>query len=162
MNRAYLKQGEQIVEQPVETLQIGDVVVVRPGDRLPVDGEIVRGSSAIDQAAITGESVPVAKGEGDAVFAGSINQENAVDVRITRLAQDNTLSRIMQLVAEAQAQQSPTQQFTQRFTAWFVPAVLIFVGLVIVAPLPLAGCRLQESFSIVRCCRWSLLRLARW
>jgi Cd2+/Zn2+-exporting ATPase len=144
--QAYLKQGEQIVEQPVEMLKIGDVVVVRPGDRLPVDGEIVRGSSAIDQAAITGESVPVAKGTGDAVFAGSINQESALDVRVTKLAQDNTLSRIMQLVAEAQAQQSPTQQFTQRFTAWFVPAVLILVGLVIVAP-PLTGWMpLQESF----------------
>ncbi|MFZ1771496.1 MAG: heavy metal translocating P-type ATPase, partial [Caldilinea sp.] len=144
--QAYLKQGEQIVEQPVETLQIGDVVVVGAGDRRPGDGEIVRGSSAIDQAAITGESVPVAKGEGDAVFAGSINQENALDVRVTRLAQDNTLSRIMQLVAEAQAQQSPTQQFTQRFTAWFVPAVLIFVGLVIVAPPLIGWMPLQESF----------------
>jgi Cd2+/Zn2+-exporting ATPase len=144
--QAYLKQGEQIVEQPVEMLKIGDVVVVRPGDRLPVDGEIVRGSSAIDQAAITGESVPVAKGTGDAVFAGSINQESALDVRVTKLAQDNTLSRIMQLVAEAQAQQSPTQQFTQRFTAWFVPAVLILVGLVIVAPPLIGWMPLQESF----------------
>jgi Cd2+/Zn2+-exporting ATPase len=106
----------------------------------------VRGSSAIDQAAITGESVPVAKGTGDAVFAGSINQESALDVRVTKLAQDNTLSRIMQLVAEAQAQQSPTQQFTQRFTAWFVPAVLILVGLVIVAPPLIGWMPLQESF----------------
>jgi Cd2+/Zn2+-exporting ATPase len=143
---AYVKVGDQIVAQPVETLAIGDVVVVRPGDRIPVDGDIIRGASAVNQAPITGESIPVAKAEGDAVFAGSINEENALDIGVTQLAQDNTLNRIMRLVAEAQEQQSPTQQFTQRFTAWFVPAVLIFVGLVIVVP-PLAGWMpLAESF----------------
>ena len=114
---ARVKQGDQIVERPVEVLQVGETVVVRPGDRIPVDGEIVRGASAIDQAAITGGSVPVAKSEGDVVFAGSINQENALDIRVTKLARDNTLSRIMRLVAEAQEQQSPTQQITQQFTA---------------------------------------------
>lgn len=143
---AHVKQGDQIVERPVETLQVGEIVVVRPGDRIPVDGEIVRGASAIDQAAITGESVPVAKGEGEAVFAGSINQENALDIRVTKLAQDNTLSRIMRLVAEAQEQQSPTQQLTQRFTAWFVPTVLILVGLVIVVPPLIGWMPLQDSF----------------
>ena len=144
--QAFVKRGDQIVERPVETLAIDEVVVVRPGDRIPVDGEIVRGASAIDQAAITGESIPVVKGEGEGVFAGSINTENALDIRVTKVAQDNTLSRIMRMVAEAQEQQSPTQQVTQRFTAWFVPAVLILVGLVIVAP-PLAGWMpLEESF----------------
>lgn len=144
--QAFVKQGDQIVERPVETLAIDEVVVVRPGDRIPVDGEIVRGASAIDQAAITGESIPVVKGEGEDVFAGSINTENALDIRVTKVAQDNTLSRIMRMVAEAQEQQSPTQQVTQRFTAWFVPAVLILVGLVIVVP-PLAGWMpLEESF----------------
>lgn len=144
--QAYVKRGDQIIEQPVETLAIDEVVVVRPGDRIPVDGEIVRGTSAIDQAAITGESMPIAKGAGDAVFAGSINTENALHIRVTQVAQDNTLSRIMRLVAEAQEQQSPTQQFTQRFTAWFVPAVLIFVGLVIAAPPLLGWMTLSESF----------------
>ncbi len=113
-------------------------MVVPPGDRIPVDGAITRGRSAVDQSAITGESLPVTRGEGEAVFAGTINQENALEVAVTRLAGDNTLSRVMQLVAEAQEQQSPTQQLTRRFTVKFVPAVLILVLLVIVLP-PLAG-----------------------
>jgi len=135
---ARVKRGEQIVEEPVSAVQVDDVVVVRPGDRIPVDGEIVSGASAIDQSPITGESVPVEKGPGDESFAGTINQSAALEIKVTRLARDNTLSRIMQMVAEAQSQQSPTQQFTQRFTRWFVPAVLGVVLLVILVP-PLVG-----------------------
>lgn len=143
---ARVKQDGQIVERPVDEVMIGDVVVVRPGDRIPVDGVIQRGASAIDQSAITGESVPVNKGEGQEVFAGTINQENALDITVTKLAQDNTLSRVMQMVAEAQEQRSPTQQLTERFTSRFVPAVLIMVLLVILLP-PLAGwMSWQDSF----------------
>jgi Zn2+/Cd2+-exporting ATPase len=135
---AQVRRGDQIVEESVSRLQVADVVVVRPGDRLPVDGQIVSGDSAIDQSPITGESVPVEKRVGDEVFAGTINQTAALDIQVTKLAKDNTLSRVLQLVAEAQSQQSPTQQFTQRFTAWFVPTVLVVVVLVIVLP-PLVG-----------------------
>ena len=143
---AMVRRNGEIVEEPVEQLQIGDVVVVRPGDRVPVDGVVVSGQSAIDQSPITGESAPVSKAEGDEVFAGTTNQTSALDVRVTRLAKDNTLSRVMQMVAEAQGQQSPTQRFTDRFTAWFVPAILIFVAGVIVIP-PLVGWMpLEKSF----------------
>jgi len=143
---ARVKRGDQIVEEPVARLRIGDVVIARPGDRVPVDGEVVAGRSASDQSPITGESVPVEKSVGDRVFAGTINQETALEVRVTRLAQDNTLSRVMQMVAEAQSQQSPTQQFTQKFTAKFVPAVLVLVVLVTAVP-PLFGwMSLQDSF----------------
>lgn len=135
---ARIKVGDQIEEISVEAVQIGQIVVVRPGDRVPVDGEISAGESSIDQAPVTGESVPVEKGPGDQVFAGTINQDAALDVRVTKLAKDNTLSRVMQMVQEAQSQQSPTQQFTQRFTRWFVPTVLIFTVLVAVVP-PLLG-----------------------
>ena len=135
---ARVRRAEHVEEAPVESLQIGDVVIVRPGDRLPVDGAIVEGESAIDQAPVTGESVPVEKKPGDEVFAGTINQDAAIEVRVTKLVKDNTLSRVMQMVQEAQSQQSPTQQFTQRFTRWFVPAVLVFTALVAVVP-PLAG-----------------------
>ena len=143
---ARIKEGGAIAERPVEALRVGDVVVVRPGDRVPVDGEIIRGHGSIDQSPITGESVPVAKRIGDAVYAGTINQENGLEVRVRKLAQDNTLQRVMEMVAEAQEQQSPTQQMTQRFTAWFVPAVLILVGLVIVVPPLLGWAALDESF----------------
>jgi len=143
---AQVRRGDKIVEENVEQLAIGDVVVVRPGDRIAVDGVISQGESAIDQSPITGESVPVQKRVGDEVFAGTINQEAALEVEITRLAKDNTLSRVMKMVAEAQGQQSPTQQFTDRFTARFVPAVLIMVALVAVVP-PLVGWMpFSESF----------------
>lgn len=143
---AQVKRGDRIVEEPVDNLQVGDVVVVRPGDRIPVDGKIANGSSSIDQSPITGESVPVNKKQGDEVFAGTINQDGSLDIEVTKLAQDNTLSRVMKLVAEAQSQQSPTQQFTERFTAWFVPAILIVTTLVVVIP-PLAGwLTFSESF----------------
>lgn len=143
---ARVRNGDSIEEVPVESVRIEDVVVVRPGDRIPVDGEIVRGQSAVDQSPITGESVPVRKGEGDQVFAGTINGDAALDVRVTQTARDNTLSRVMQMVQEAQSQQSPTQQFTERFTRWFVPAVLLITLGVIVVP-PLVGLLpLSQSF----------------
>jgi Cd2+/Zn2+-exporting ATPase len=143
---ARVRRGDRISEVAVEALMVGDVVVVRPGDRLPVDGQIASGRSSIDQSPITGESVPVAKGVGDEVFAGTVNHEAALDLRVTRLAKDNTLNRIMGMVAEAQGQRSPTQQFTQRFTAKFVPAILILVALVTFIPPLLGWMPLQESF----------------
>ena len=143
---ARVRRGERIEEASVEDLQVGDVVLVRPGDRLPVDGEVVQGASTVDQSPVTGESMPIHKTTGDEVFAGTINQTAALDVQVTRLARDNTLSRVLQMVQEAQSQQSPTQRFTDRFTARFVPAVLILVLLVIVVP-PLAGWMpLSDSF----------------
>lgn len=143
---ARLKQGDTIVERDVAALQVGDVVIVRPGDRVPVDGEIISGQSAIDQSPITGESMPVNKNEGGELFAGTINQENALEVRVSKLAKDNTLNRVINMVAEAQEQQSPTQQLTQRFTARFVPGVLILVALVIVLPPLLGWLTWQASF----------------
>ncbi len=143
---AQVKRADTLVEVPVEKIRLGDVVLVRPGDRIPVDGDITQGASAIDQSPITGESVPVAKQSGDKVFAGSINIEAALDIKTTAVARDNTLSRVLQLVQEAQSQQSPTQQSTQRFTRWFVPTILVVVGLVIVVP-PLVGwMALNDSF----------------
>ena len=135
---ARVRRDGQIAEVLVAEVLVGEVVVVRPGDRMPVDGTVAQGSSSVDQSPITGESVPVRKEPGMEVFAGTINQDAALDVTVTRLAQDTTLSRVMRLVAEAQSQQSPTQQFTERFTRWFVPAVLIVTVLVAVAP-PLLG-----------------------
>ncbi len=135
---AHVRRGSRVVEEPMESLSLGDVVVVRPGDRIPVDGQVISGESAVDQSPITGELLPVHKGPQAEVFAGTINQEAALDVRVTRLAKDTTLSRIVNMVAEAQAQQSPTQQMVDRFTVRFVPAVLGLVLVVAVVP-PLIG-----------------------
>lgn len=143
---AQVKRDGQITEQPVEEVKVDDLVVVRPGDRIPVDGEIVEGSSAIDQSPITGESVPVTKSKGEEVFAGTVNMDNALEIKVTRVAADNTLSRVMKLVAEAQSQQSPTQQFADRFTSRFVPAVFVACALLIVVPALLNLLTLEESF----------------
>ncbi len=143
---ARVKRNEDLVEVPVQKIRIGEVVLVRPGDRIPVDGRVISGESAIDQSPITGESVPVTKSKGEEVFAGTVNQDAALEVEVTRLARDNTLARVLKLVAEAQSQQSPTQRFAERFTARFVPAVLVLVGLVIVLPPLLGWMTFQASF----------------
>mgnify|MGYP000219590249 CR=1 FL=1 len=128
------------VEQdvPVESVAVGEEVVVRPGERIPVDGLTESGQSAVNQAPITGESVPVEKSRGDEVFAGTVNGDGALTVRTTRAVGDRTLDRVVKLVSEAQAHRAPTQEFTDRFQRIFVPAVLILDLLVIVVP-PLVG-----------------------
>jgi Cd2+/Zn2+-exporting ATPase len=142
---ALVRRGGGEIEVPVGQLQIGDIVVVRPGVRVPVDGEVLAGESAVDQSPITGESIPVDKTPGDHVFAGSVNGEGALEVRVTRLARDSTLARVMEMVERAQAQKSPTQQMTERFTRWFVPAVLVGDLLLIAIP-PLFGVPFREAF----------------
>jgi len=131
--------------QPVERVEIGDIVIVRPGERFPVDGRVLSGSSAVDQAPVTGESVPVDKAPGDEVYAGSVNGEGALEVQVTRLARDSTLRRVMRMVEQAQAQKSPTQQLTERFMAWYVPAVLL-IALTIISLPPLLGVSFATSF----------------
>jgi len=129
---AFTKRGDRLEEVPVEQLAVDEVVIVKPGERVPVEGVITAGESSIDQNPITGESVPVERNPGDEVYAGTINQDNALDVRMTRLARDNTFAWAMQLVAEAQEQKSPTQRSTEVFARRFVPAVLIGTLLIIV------------------------------
>jgi Cd2+/Zn2+-exporting ATPase len=131
------RDGEER-EMPVEELERGDIVIVRPGERIPVDGEVQDGDSAVDQSPVTGESVPVEKATGDDVFAGTVNGEGALEIEVTKLAKDTTLSRVIQMVKEAQTQKSPTQRFTERFERIFVPVVLAGVVLVMVLP-PLVG-----------------------
>ena len=118
-----VRDGKQ-VEVPVAQVLKGELVVVRPGDRVPVDGVIKTGQSSLDQAAITGESVPVAKGPGDTVFAGTINTEAALEVEVTKLAAQSALSRVIEMVSEAETQKSPTQRFTQQLERRFVPVVI--------------------------------------
>ena len=125
-------------EVPVADVQIGDRVLVQPAERIPVDGRIATGKSAINQAPITGESVPVDKTEGDDVFAGTINGEGALTVETTKAAGDRTLDRVIKLVEEAQTQKAPTQVFTDSFERIFVPAVLIGDLLLMIVP-PLIG-----------------------
>jgi len=133
------------IEVRVEALRRGDRVIVKPGQRIPADGQVVSGNSAVDQAPVTGESIPVDKQPGDKVFAGTVNGEGALVLEVTKLAQESTLARMVVMVAEAQTQKSPTQRFTDRFERIFVPAVLVGVGLLIALP-PLFGFPFAESF----------------
>ncbi len=118
----------------VEELCIGDTLIVKPGERIPMDGRIAGGASAVNQAPITGESLPVDKGIDDAVFAGSINGQGALKVEVTRLAADNTLSRMVQLIQDAQARRAPAQRFVDRFARYYTPAVVGIAALVAVLP----------------------------
>jgi len=142
---ALVRRNGQEIEMPVEQLLLDDIVIVRPGVRVPVDGQVIAGQSGMDQSPVTGESVPVDKTPGDKVFAGSVNGEGALEVRVTRLAKDSTLARVMNMVEEAQAQKSPTQQLTEKFERVFVPIVLVADVLLIIVP-PLFGVPFQVSF----------------
>jgi Cd2+/Zn2+-exporting ATPase len=133
---ARARRGQGFEEVPVASLNVGEVVLVRPGDRVPVDGRIETGQSTVNQAPITGESLPVEKIPGDEVFAGTINGEGVLTVTTTRAAGDRTLDRVMKLVEEAQTGKAPTQLFTERFERIFVPTVLVAdVALMLVPPL---------------------------
>ncbi len=123
---------------PADEVQIGDTVVIRPGERIPVDGEILTGRSAVDQSPITGESIPVEKEPGSEIFAGTLNGEGVLEVRSTRLPKDTTLARIIHSVAEAQASRSPSQTFVDRFARIYTPVVVIAAVALAIIP-PLAG-----------------------
>jgi len=136
----------QVVEVPVEQLNLGDLIEVRPGERLPADGEIVAGQSAVDQSPITGESIPVPRGLGDPVFAGSINGGGALTVRVTRRAADSTLARIILLVEEAQSERAPTQKRLDAFEQKYAAGVVSMAALTTLVP-PLAlGWTWPDSF----------------
>lgn len=124
-------------EVPAASLAIGQIVLVRPGDRIPADGEITEGTSGVDDSPVTGESVPVNKGPGDPVFAGSINTEAALRITVTKAAEDNTISRIIRLVEEAEEARAPTERFIDRFSRWYMPAIVTVAALVVLVP-PLA------------------------
>jgi len=131
-------------EVPAETLAVGTVILVRPGDRIAADGIVVDGASAVNEAPVTGESVPKAKAPGDDVFAGTVNGEAVLRVRVTAAAADNTIARIIRLVEEAQESKAPTERFIDRFARWYTPAVLVAGALVAILPPLVAGAAWSE------------------
>ncbi len=143
---ARVRRGDQVAMTPVEELVVGDVLDVRPGERLPADGEVISGQSALDQSPITGESIPVARGVGDAVFAGSINGGGALDIRVTKRAQDSTLARIILLVEEAQSERAPTQRRLDAFEQKYAVGIIVFAALVAMLPPLLLGWTWAAAF----------------
>ena len=119
---------------PVEALRVGDRILVKPGVNIPMDGRVLSGVSSVNQAPITGESVPVAKEPGDALFAGTINGSGALIVEVTHPAADNTIQRIIAMVEEAQSRRAPSQRVIDRFAAWYTPAVVVLAALVATVP----------------------------
>ena len=136
---ALLKEGDAFREVPVAQVSVGSVVAVKSGSRVPLDGEVIGGASAVNQAPITGESMPVEKKPGDGVFAGTINGEGSLEVRVTKAASDSTLARIIHLVSEAQSQKAPTQRFVDTFARYYTPAVFVVALLVWLLPPLLFG-----------------------
>lgn len=134
---AMLETNGTTREVSAASLTIGQTVLVRPGDRIPADGEIIAGTSGVDESPVTGESVPKTRGPGDAVFAGAINTEAALRVKVTKSPEDNTIARIIQLVEEAEEARAPTERFIDRFSRWYMPAIVAVAALVVVVP-PLA------------------------
>lgn len=131
---------------PVEEIRIGDLIIVRPGERIAMDGKVVTGFSAVNQAPITGESLPVEKEAGDEVYAGTINERGSLEVQVSRLAKDNTLARIIEMVEEAQGQRAPSQQFIDRFARWYTPAVIACAALVATVPTLVFGLPFSKWF----------------
>lgn len=135
---ARVRRGTDVVEVPAEDLAPGDVFLLRPGDRAPADGRAVAGSSALDEAAITGEAFPVAKTVGDTVYAGSINREGFLEVEVTHPAAESTFSRMIRLVEEAQEARAPSQRLVDRFARYYTPAVIAAAATMALVP-PLTG-----------------------
>lgn len=131
---ALVEENGKTAEVPAATLQPGMMLLIRPGDRIAADGEIVEGDSSIDEAPVTGESTPKRKSAGDVVFAGTINIDAVLRVRVTAAAEDNTIARVVKLVEEAQESKAPTERFIDRFSRYYTPCVLIVGALVAVVP----------------------------
>ncbi|WLS04398.1 heavy metal translocating P-type ATPase [Shinella oryzae] len=134
---ALLEEDGRTKEVPAEALPVGAVILVRPGDRISADGTIIEGESAIDEAPVTGESTPVRKETGDTVFAGTVNGDAALRIRVTAAAADNTIARVIKLVEEAQESKAPTERFIDRFSKYYTPGVVVVAALVSIIP-PLA------------------------
>ncbi len=135
---AWIKVGSQLIKKPVEDVSIGDLLIVKPGDKIPLDGEIITGESSVNQAPITGESIPVDKQVGDPVYAGTINQNGSLEIKVTKLVEDTTIAKIIHLVEEAQEQKAPTQAFIDKFANIYTPIVFVLALVVMILP-PLVG-----------------------
>lgn len=135
---AWVRVGSEIIKKSVEEITIGDIIIVKPGDKIPLDGEITQGASSVNQAPITGESIPVDKEIGDTVYAGTINENGSLEIRVTKLVEDTTISKIIHLVEEAQEQKAPTEAFVDKFASVYTPIVFILAFAIMLLP-PLLG-----------------------
>jgi Cd2+/Zn2+-exporting ATPase len=132
--RLVSEDNSELQELPVEQVPVGARLLIRPGDRVPLDGEVLRGESTLNQAPVTGESMPVAKVPGDAVYAGSVNHDGVLEIRSSKVAADSTLARIMRMINEAQSRRAPSQQWVERFATWYTPLMMGLALLILLLP----------------------------
>jgi len=145
---ATVRRGDQEVTIPAGEVRIGDVVVVRPGGRIPIDGVVIAGESCVNQAPITGESMPVEKFKGSEVFSGTLNETGRLEIKTAKIGRDTTLSKIVHLVEQAQGTKAPIQNLADRFTVWFLPTVLV---LATIAFLTSGDIKVAVSVLLVAC-----------
>jgi Cd2+/Zn2+-exporting ATPase len=131
---ALVRRGKRESRLPVEEIAVGDIIIVKPGERIAMDGTVVDGASAVNQATITGESIPVEKTPGDPVYAGTVNEQGALEIRVTQIAANSTLAKIFHLIEEAQGQKAPSQQFVDVFAKYYTPLVLAAAAGVMTLP----------------------------
>lgn len=135
---AWVKSGNDLVKRPVEDISVGQLIFVKPGDKIPLDGEVLKGESSVNQAPITGESIPVDKQTGDQVYAGTINEQGMLEIKVTKLVEDTTISKIIHLIEEAQEQKAPMQAFVDKFARVYTPIIFALAMAVMLLP-PLFG-----------------------
>jgi len=131
---ALIRRENEEMMVHVEDIRVGDIMIVKPGQKLAMDGLVVKGTSTLNQAAITGESVPVTKTIDDEVFAGTLNEEGLLEVKVTKRVEDTTISKIIHLVEEAQAERAPSQAFVDKFAKYYTPTIVILALLIVVVP----------------------------
>jgi Cd2+/Zn2+-exporting ATPase len=136
---AALRRNGEVIEVPVGEVIVGDILLVKPGGKLAADGEITTGECELDQAAVTGESVPVFRSSGDTVFAGTINTNGYIEVEVTHAAADSTISRIVEMVESARASQAPSHRFIDKFAKYYTPIVVGFAVLMVTIPVLFMG-----------------------
>ncbi len=146
--KANVKQGDIEISVEVSKLQTGDVVVVRPGERIPVDGIVIAGSASVNQAPITGESIPVEKFKGNEVFAGTLNESGRLEIQTSKVGKETTLAKIVHLVEEAQESKAPIQTVADRFTTWFFPIV---IGLAVIGYFLSGEIKVAVAILLVAC-----------
>jgi len=155
-----VRRGDAEVVVPLAELRTGETVVVRPGERIPVDGVVTAGAATVNQAPITGESIPVEKFKGNEVFAGTLNETGRLEISTNKIGADTTLAKIVHLVEEAQKSKAPIQGIADRFTVWFLPTVLVLAVIGYVAS---GDVKVAVSVLLVACpCAFAIATHPQW